>query len=57
MIMPQPWIGIHLETESLKILRENISLYSTQRLKTKNRAALSIDDILKDETEALKFPT
>lgn len=56
MIMPQPWIGIHLETESLKILRENISLYST-RLKTKDRAALSIDDILKDETEALKFPT
>lgn len=57
MIMPQPWIGIHLETESLEILRENISLYSTQRLKTKNRPALSIDDILKDETEALKFPT
>lgn len=35
--------------------KENISLNSTQYLNVRNRAALSIDDILENETEALQF--
>lgn len=55
IIMPQPWIGIHLETESLDTKRKHFSVEHTTS--QNERAALSIDNILKDETEALKFPT